>query len=129
MLSVPVSKKDVNKQFDNILLKVIDDSFTHIGHSFSSVVYFYMERDFIKKQEVPASTEQFSACLKKLFGEQAQFIIEMVIVRKLYTETEQVLKEKEKNTFTDYVDSARTKYMKKIKESLQNNKNQNSDLR
>jgi hypothetical protein len=86
-----------------------------------------MERDFLKIQEIPADTERFSVCLKTLFGEQTQFIIERVIIRKLYTEIEQVLREKEKDTFTDYVDSARTKYMKSIKESLRNNE-KGSDL-
>jgi hypothetical protein len=114
-LSIPVSKKKrgANKKFNDILLSVIDDSLMRIGSSMRPVVYHCLEREFIKKEEIPVKTEQFSACLKMIFGEEVRYLIEMSIVEKLYIEIEERLEKKRGHTFTDYINNARKKYLKK----------------
>lgn len=105
--------KKVNKNFDNILLKVIDDSLAEMGRSMGQVIYYHLEKDFIQKKEIPKKTEQFSLCLKQIFGEEAEYIIRMVIVKNLYIKIEEDLEEIEGWSFADYVKDAKEKYVKK----------------
>lgn len=90
-------------------MKVVDDSLARIGKSVGPVVYFNLERDFIKKKDIPVKTERFSACLKMIFGEGVTYLIEMSIVEELYIEIDEKLEEKETHSFTDYVNNARKK--------------------
>lgn len=114
-MSVPLSKKtkSFNKKFNRTLLKVVDDSLARIGKSVGPVVYYYLKKDFIKKREIPVKTERFSACLKMIFGEGAAYVIEMLIVEKLYIEIGEELAEEKEHTFTNYVDDARKKYLER----------------
>jgi hypothetical protein len=110
--------KKANKKFNKILLEVVDKSLARIGKSVGPVVYYNLERDFVKKREIPVKTERFSACLKMIFGEGVAYLIEMAIVERLYVEIDEKLEEKEDHSFTDYVNNAREKYLKKGREHL-----------
>jgi len=48
-----------------------------------------------------------------IFGEEVRYLIEMSIVEKLYIEIEERLEKKRGHTFTDYINNARKKYLKK----------------
>lgn len=110
--------KSVNKEFNRILLDAVDDCLAKIGKSVRPVVYYNLEKDFIKKREIPVKTERFSACLKMIFGEGVAYLIEMSIVERLYIEIDEKLKEEEDKSFTDYVDNAREKYLEKRRKNL-----------
>lgn len=112
-VSLSEKQKTVNRKFDEILLKVLDDSLTRIGKSVGPVVYYNLEKDLVKKKDIPAKTERFSACLKMIFGEGVAYLIEMSIVKKLYLEIDEKLEKREEYSFTNYVDNAREKYLKK----------------
>jgi len=91
----------------------VDISLARIGKSVGPVVYYNLEKDSIKKREIPVKTEQFSACLRMIFGEGVTYLIEMSIVERLYLEIDEKLEEKEDHSFTDYVNDARKKYLKR----------------
>ena len=108
------SKKVKNKEFDEILLQVIEQSFAQIGRSMGKVVYHYLERDFsVSRKRIPMNTRTFSACLKAIFGEGTQVLIEMLIVEKLYAEIDTRLQTREDYNFSDYVKKARKIYITK----------------
>ena len=113
--------KRINKQFDDILLKVIDNSLTQIGKSVKPIVYYHLEKDYIKRKEIPVKTAQFSACLKMIFGKEVEYLIKMIIVEKLYIEIKEELKEIEDYSLTDYVNEARKKFVKKRKRAKMQN--------
>lgn len=112
-MSVSLSKKvkSFNKEFDKIFLNVVDHSLERIGKSVGPVVYYNLEKGFIKKKEIPVKTERFSACLKMIFGEGVAYLIEMSIVEKLYLEIGEEFVEEKESTFTGYVNNARKKYL------------------
>jgi len=116
-LSRSLSKfiKSAGEEFNEILLRVIDDSLMHIGKSVRPVVYYHLEKDFIKKKEIPVKTERFSACLEMIFGKGVEYLIKMIIVERLYVEIEEELEEIEDYSLTDYVNEARKKYLQKRK--------------
>jgi hypothetical protein len=64
-----------------------------------------LEKDLVKKNEIPVRTKQFSACLKMIFGEGVAYLIEMTIIEKLYKEIDEKLEEKENYSFTDYINN------------------------
>lgn len=114
-LSASISKRteSLNRKFNRIFLDVVDFSLARIGKSVGPVVYYNLEKDFVKKSEIPVKTKQFSACLKMIFGEGVTYLIEMSIVERLYMEIDEKLEEKEDRSFTDYVENAREKYLKR----------------
>jgi hypothetical protein len=77
------------------------------------VVYHYLEKDFIKKDKIPTNTQKFSECLRMMFGVGAASLIESIIIERLYAEIEEELEEKEEYDFTEYVNIARERYLKK----------------
>lgn len=109
-------QRRANKKFDEVFLKVVDDSLACIGKSVGPVIYYNLEKDLVKKEDIPVKTERFSACLKMIFGEGVAYLIEMSIVKKLYVEIDEKLEEKEEYSFTDYIKSARVKYLKRGRE-------------
>jgi hypothetical protein len=113
-LSLSLKKqKRTNKEFNEVFLRVVDDSLACIGKSVGPVVYYNLERDFVKKKDIPVETRRFSACLKMIFGEGVAYLIEMSIVKRLYVEINEELEERKKYSFTDYVKNARERYLKK----------------
>jgi hypothetical protein len=105
--------KKLNKEFDKILLDVIDNSFKHIGKSMGQVVYYHLEKDFIRKNKIPANTRNFSACLEMMFGKGGASLIELMIIERLYIKIEEELEERNDYDFTECVDVARKRYLKK----------------
>lgn len=106
--------KAKNRKFNEILLHVIDHSFMQIGKNMGRVVYYHLEKDFfVAKKGIPTNIESFSDCLKSIFGEGAQVLIEMLIVENLYVEIDENFREEEHYRFTDYVRDARRKYLSK----------------
>lgn len=121
--SLSRSIKSVNKEFDEVFLRVIDDSLAHIGKSVRPVVYYHLEKDFIRRKDIPVKIERFSACLEKIFGKGVEYLIKMIIVEKLYIEIEEELEEIEAYSLTDYVNEARKKYLQKRTQTKMRNKN------
>lgn len=58
-MSKPLSKsvKSASEEFNETLLRVIDDSLMQIVRSVGPVVYYHLEKDFIKREEIPVKTE------------------------------------------------------------------------
>lgn len=109
-ISASVWKRRINNAFNEIVLKAVDSSLEQIGRSMKTVVYYHLEKDFILREEIPTETKQFSACLKMIFGEGAEYLIKMVIVEKLYDEINEELTEIEEYSLADYVREARKRY-------------------
>jgi hypothetical protein len=113
-LSLSLKKqKRTNKEFNKVLLRAVDNSLACIGKSVGPVIYYNLERDFVKKEDIPVETRRFSACLKMIFGEGVAYLIEMSIVKRLYVEIDEELKERKEYSFTDYVENAKERYLKK----------------
>jgi PAS domain S-box-containing protein len=56
-------------QFNKLLLAAIDDTFSSVGESAKTAIYFHIENKFnIKKEDIPSSIEKFSEALDQLFG-------------------------------------------------------------
>jgi hypothetical protein len=79
-----------------------------------TVVYYYLEKDFIiKRNKIPTNTHKFSECLRMMFGIDAAFLIESIIIERLYAQIEEKLEERKECDFTEYVNIARERYLKK----------------
>jgi PAS domain S-box-containing protein len=65
-----VTKDTVDdRQFNELLLAAIDDTFSSVGASAKTAIYFHIEKKFnIKKEDIPSSMAQFSQALDQLFG-------------------------------------------------------------
>ena len=105
--------ESLNKEFNNTFLRVVDSSLMQLGENVESIVYYYLERDYVKRRDIPTETERFSACLEKIFGKAGEHVMRMMIVERLYVEIEEELEEVEDYSFSDYVDDARKRYLQK----------------
>ncbi len=105
----------MEKAFDNILLRAVDDALTSLGDSAKQSIYFHLEDKFnIKKKNIPNRLEDFEAGLERIFGMGARFL-EIMIMKNLYSEIEEPLEWQEGRevVFIDYVEAARLSFKKR----------------
>ena len=108
----------LEKEFNLILRRVINESFKDLSENFGSVIYYVLEQKYnIKEKELPEYVAEFSECLQTIFGKEAKIYIERLITIKLYTKI-RIRREHsrmEERDFTERVEYAKHKYIQKKK--------------
>lgn len=78
------NKTPESAQFDEILLKSIEEAFFSLGESVRQTIYFHLEEQFqIKKKQIPKHLKKFQAAIEEIFGSGARFL-EILIMKNLY---------------------------------------------
>jgi superoxide dismutase len=78
------NKTSESVQFDEILLKSIDEAFFSLGETVRQAIYFHLEEQFqIKEKQIPKHLKKFQAAIEKIFGSGARFL-EILIMKNLY---------------------------------------------
>lgn len=78
--SQPESKED----FDDLTIKVIDETFSTLGEQSKTAIYAYLKKNYgIDKKEIPHRIDDFSVALEKLFKNGAGRI-EVLLMKNLY---------------------------------------------
>lgn len=73
-----------DQNFDEILLKAIDEAFFSLGESVRQSIYFHLEEQFqIKRKQIPKHLKKFQTAIEKIFGSGARFL-EILIMKNLY---------------------------------------------
>ncbi|RLI19514.1 hypothetical protein DRO54_08355 [Candidatus Bathyarchaeota archaeon] len=90
------------------LVKTFDYGLKEIlGEAAASIVYEYLEtKHSVKKEEIPDKIEDFIKGLKNFLSTGA-FVVERVVLEKLYESYGLKLEEKEQYSFEDYLDELR----------------------
>jgi|YelNatPaOPRAMG01_1025707.scaffolds.fasta_scaffold09885_7 hypothetical protein len=78
--SFRLSEKELEKEFNNLLLEALDDSLSALGASIKEALYFHLEKSFsVKKDTICEDPEKLSDGLAKIFGLGSKFIEKMII--------------------------------------------------
>ena len=106
----------LEKEFNLILRRVINESLKNIGENFNSVVYHILEQEYnIKEGGIPEHTAEFSECLQTIFGKEGRMYIEKVITINLYIKIRENHNQIQEKNFIEKVEHARHKYLEKKK--------------
>ncbi len=74
----------MQQEFDQLLIKAIDEALNSLGELVKNYVYFHLENDFsISKNELPQKIEEFSDFLFRIFGPSAHHL-EIQFMKTLY---------------------------------------------
>jgi len=93
---------------DGLLLSVVDETMRQIfREAGTEAIYSYLENNsHLKRGEIAAKPEVFSAGLERLLGSAAP-VIEKMILNNLYRKLELKFMEKEGYKFSDYIEELR----------------------
>lgn len=95
------------KSFESTLLELVHEELMVLGESPRAAIYFRMERDYsLKKDEIPQRLADFSAAIRKIFG-QAAPVIERLILRALCKEFNVNYESVKHNEFQSVVEEVR----------------------
>ena len=111
-------RSQLEKEFNLILRRIINESFKDLSENFGSVIYYALEQTYnIKEEEIPEYVAEFSSCLQTLLGEKAGIYIERLISIKLYAKIKirEEHSQVEERNFTERVEYAKHKYIQKKK--------------
>jgi len=115
---MPISRGTNNtttRDFDDILLKSIDEAFFSLGESVRQSIYFHLEEQFqIKRKQIPKHLKKFQTSIEKIFGSGARFL-EILIMKNLYLKVGCSVKTGDSSSgysvdFISYVNEARSSY-------------------
>ena len=112
------ARSQLEKEFNLILRRIINESFKDLSENFGSVIYYALKQKYnIKEEEIPEHVAEFSKCLQMIFGKEAKIYIERLITIKLYTKIriKQEHHQMEKRGFTERVEYAKNRYAQKKK--------------
>ena len=112
------ARSQLEKEFNLILRRIINESFKNVSENFGSVIYYVLEQKYnIKEEEIPDYIAEFSRCLQMIFGKEAKMYIEKLITIKLYTKNriKREHHQMEEKDFTERVEYAKHKYAQKKK--------------
>jgi hypothetical protein len=94
-------------QFQEALLKAIDESLLVLGVSVKQAIYYHIEHYYnVKREEIPIKLKEFYEALKSIFGFGSK-IIEKLIIKNLYTILNLNFEERENWSFIEYVEFAK----------------------
>lgn len=113
-----MSGKSVDEEFNGILLRSVNFILRGLGESAEAVIHYRLERNYMKWDSIPVKTEQFSTCLKDIFGKKGEYILKMSIVKILHNEIQEKFVETEDYSLADYANDARKKYLQKRRIAL-----------
>ncbi len=103
-----------SKQFDELLLNAIDDSFTSLGESIRQSIYFHLDEQFrLKREQIPRCLNKFQTAIEKIFGSGARFL-EILIMKNLHLKSD-ISIEAENNVDINFIE-----YVKRVKEAYLN---------
>ena len=92
--------------FEELLLKAIDEGLSVIGESAKKVVYTYLEKTFkMNRLDIPHRIEEFTRAIESIFGNGAK-ILEIQIMKSLFKKVGHTVKQYsgQKNlTFIEYI--------------------------
>ena len=84
VLAIEYDEKPASKNFDELLLKAVDESLALLGNSAKKAIYFHLEQCYgIGKFNIPKKTNDFSSAIEKILGEGAK-LIELQIMKQLH---------------------------------------------
>ncbi len=73
-----------SKEFDELLLRAVDEAFLSLGESVKKSIYFHLEEQFkLKPKQIPRQLKKFQSSIEKIFGSGARFL-EILIMKNLY---------------------------------------------
>jgi hypothetical protein len=88
------------------ILQCIDDGLQILGDSCKEAINYYLERNGLKKEEIPKKPETLRKGLSLIFGEEGADVVEKWIVQKLTMKFE--LKQESKLTLAEAITMIRT---------------------
>jgi hypothetical protein len=63
------TQKITEQDFNRLFIDVIDETFSSLGESAKTAIYYHLEQKFrIKKDEMPVHVDNFAQALDRLFG-------------------------------------------------------------
>jgi hypothetical protein len=105
------NKTPNTKDFDEILLKSIDEAFFSLGESVRQSIYFHLEEQFqIKRKQIPKNLKKFQDAIEKIFGSGARFL-EILIMKNLYLKVGGSV-QMDSVDFISYVNEVKQTYVK-----------------
>ena len=105
-----------SKQFDELLLNAIDDSFTSLGESVKQSIYFHLDEQFqLKRPQIPRCLNKFQTSIEKIFGSGARFL-EILIMKNLHLKLDISIEAEDTAdiNFIEYVKKIREAYIAKV---------------
>ena len=107
------------ENFNNLLIKAVDDALSSLGKSSKKAVYFHLAKSFnIERKEIPKRVEDFTQAIEKIFGLGAIFL-QVLIMKHIYEKAGVIFEwdERKKFGFLEYVNEARQRFQesKKLK--------------
>jgi len=74
---------DWEEKFRDCLIEIVNETLaTHFGKEATETIYIYLEGNGLKKKDIPNKVKVFSKSLRKVFGNEA-LLIENLITEKL----------------------------------------------
>jgi len=103
-----------SREFDKLLLSVIDEALNSLGETVKQSIYFHIEKNVsVTRNEIPENLVEFQGGLEKIFGAGARFI-EVLIMKNLHSKIGRpLIMESEQLEFVEYVDAAKEGFLKK----------------
>jgi len=99
-----IHKKTTN--FEELLLKAIDEGLSVIGESAKKIVYIYLEKNFkMNRLDIPHRIDEFTRAIESIFGNGAK-ILEIQIMKSLFNKVGHSVQQYsgQKNlTFIEYI--------------------------
>jgi hypothetical protein len=94
-------------QFQEALLKAVDEGLLVLGASVKQAVYYYIERYYnIKREEIPFKPKEFHEALENIFGFGAK-VLEKLVVKTFYEILGLTFEEHEDWTLIEYITFAK----------------------
>jgi hypothetical protein len=92
------------KNFDVVVLKAIDETFSLLGASFKESIYIHLEKVYkISKRDIPNKIEEFIEAIETIFGIGAK-LLEIHIIKKLHQNVKNINFPLKKDLiFTEYI--------------------------
>ncbi len=101
--------------FDNLVIKAIDEALFSLGESVEQAIYFHIQSKFkVERTEIPSKLEEFQGALEKIFGTGARYI-EIMIMKNVYAQIGQpiMIENGKELEFLRYMNAARDAFQKK----------------
>jgi hypothetical protein len=110
------ASSQLEKEFDFILHRVIDETLRNIGRTFDSVVYYVLNQKYsVKEEDISEGTMELSKCLQMMFGKKGRVYIEKLITTRLYIKIRESHNPIQEKNFVERVEYAKQAYIKKKK--------------
>ncbi|MCW4024100.1 MAG: hypothetical protein NWF01_03580 [Candidatus Bathyarchaeota archaeon] len=102
-----------SRDFNQLLLQAIDDSFNSLGGTVRDAIYFHLKSQFqLSYEEIPQKIDCFQEGIEKIFGTGSRFI-EILILKNLYAKINlpDVFDSANDLEFIDYINRSRQKFL------------------